>query len=59
MAARLQDVGCNPAILRVETEGGHGLGATRDQENEEKADIFAFAWWAAHRPSGCSLPRSL
>jgi prolyl oligopeptidase len=55
MAARLQDVGCNPAILRVETEGGHGLGATRDQENDEKVDIFAFAWWAAHRPPGCSL----
>ena len=49
MAARLQDASFNPAVLRVETEGGHGLGATRDQENAEKADIFAFAWWATHR----------
>jgi prolyl oligopeptidase len=54
MAARLQDVSCNPAILRVETEGGHGLGATRDQENAEKADIFAFSWWAAHHAQKCS-----
>jgi prolyl oligopeptidase len=53
MAARLQDDSCNPAVLRVETKGGHALGATRDQENGEKADIFAFAWWAAHRPSRC------
>jgi prolyl oligopeptidase len=54
MAARLQDDSCNPAILRVETKGGHGLGATRDQENDEKADIFAFSWWAAHRPARCA-----
>jgi prolyl oligopeptidase len=59
MAARLQDVSCNPAILRVETKGGHSLGATRDQENEEKADIFAFSWWATHRAARCvrSAPR--
>ncbi|HEY7006722.1 MAG TPA: prolyl oligopeptidase family serine peptidase [Sphingomicrobium sp.] len=57
MAARLQDASCNPAILRVETEGGHGLGATRDQENAERADIFAFSWWAAHRPAGCPVKR--
>ena len=55
MAARLQDSSCNPAILRVETQGGHGLGATRDQENEEKADVFAFSWWATHRQKGCSV----
>ena len=53
MAARLQDDSCNPAILRVETKGGHSLGATRDQENGEKADIFAFSWWASHRPARC------
>jgi prolyl oligopeptidase len=53
MAARLQDLSCNPAILRVESAGGHGLGATRDQENAEKADIFAFSWWAAHRARAC------
>lgn len=57
MAARLQDVSSNPAILRVETKGGHGVGATRDQENAERADIFAFAWWATHRSRGSASPK--
>jgi prolyl oligopeptidase len=53
MLARLQEVSCNPAILRIEQKGGHGLGLTRDQENAERADLFAFAWWATHLASPC------
>lgn len=47
MAARLQKATAsgNPVILRVETEGGHGVGSTRSQFDQEYADLFAFALW--------------
>ncbi|WP_165357143.1 prolyl oligopeptidase family serine peptidase [Sphingosinicella sp. CPCC 101087] len=50
MAARLQAASPNPVLLRVETAAGHGLGLSRSQEDEEKADIFAFVLWAAGHP---------
>jgi hypothetical protein len=59
MLARLQEVSCSPAILRIERKGGHGLGLTRDQENAEKADLFAFAWWAALWPVRAAIFRTL
>jgi len=44
MAARLQAATASgkPVLLRVEFQGGHGIGSTRQQENEEQADVFAF-----------------
>lgn len=44
MAARLQRATTSerPVLLRVEMEGGHGLGSTKSQVNEELADEFAF-----------------
>jgi prolyl oligopeptidase len=51
MAARMQAASRRPVLLRVEREGGHGLGLTRAQEDAEKADIFAFALWAAGDPA--------
>jgi prolyl oligopeptidase len=44
MAARLQAAtsSTRPILLRVEVQGGHGAGSTRQQVNEEWADIFAF-----------------
>lgn len=44
MAARLQAAtsSTRPILLRVEVQGGHGVGSTRQQVNEEWADIFAF-----------------
>ncbi len=44
MAARLQAAtnSGKPVLLRVEFQGGHGMGATRQQVNEELADVFAF-----------------
>jgi prolyl oligopeptidase len=47
MAARLQAAtgSGNPVLLRVETEGGHGVGSTRGQFDAEYADLFAFALW--------------
>lgn len=44
MAARMQAAtsSTRPILLRVEAQGGHGPGSTRQQVNEEWADIFAF-----------------
>jgi len=45
MAARLQAATSSrrPVLLRVEYQGGHGLGSTRAQEDELLADVLAFA----------------
>jgi len=47
MTARLQAASsaAKPVILRVEYEGGHGIGASRNQRDEEYADIFSFFFW--------------
>ncbi len=44
MAARLQAATSSgkPVLLRVEFQGGHGMGSTQQQFNEENADEFAF-----------------
>ena len=49
MAARLQaaTTSAKPVLLRVDYQGGHGLGSTRDQRDRETADLFAFALWQA------------
>ena len=49
MAARLQAATTSgkPVLLRVDYQGGHGLGSTRDQRDVETADLFAFALWQA------------
>jgi prolyl oligopeptidase len=44
MAARLQvaTVSDKPVLLRVEFQGGHGMGSTKQQVNEELTDVLAF-----------------
>jgi prolyl oligopeptidase len=51
MAARLQKAnrGPNPILLRVNFDAGHGLGSTRSQIDDERADEFAFVLWRAGR----------
>ncbi|MFO1327540.1 MAG: prolyl oligopeptidase family serine peptidase [Rubrivivax sp.] len=53
MAARLQKANrsANPILLRVSFDAGHGLGSTRSQIDDERADEFAFALWRAGRRS--------
>lgn len=47
-AARLQATGTpNPVLLRIETAGGHGIGSTKSQRDEEEADLAAFVFWRA------------
>lgn len=50
-AARLQATGSpNPVLLRIETAGGHGIGSTKTQRDEEEADFAAFVFWRAGAP---------
>ena len=44
MAARLQAATSSgkPVLLRLEEQGGHGMGSTRQQEDAELADKLAF-----------------
>jgi prolyl oligopeptidase len=50
-AAQLQASGTpNPVLLRIETDGGHGIGATREQGDALYADIYAFMFWRAGAP---------
>ena len=44
MAARLLAATSSgkPIYLRLDYDGGHGIGSSRKQKNEETADIFAF-----------------
>ncbi|HEY4997659.1 MAG TPA: prolyl oligopeptidase family serine peptidase, partial [Usitatibacter sp.] len=52
MAARLQAATTSgrPVLLRVDAAGGHGVGATRAQRDEERADIYAFLLWQMGDP---------
>jgi prolyl oligopeptidase len=47
MAARLQAATSSgrPIVLRVESQGGHGIGSTRKQRDRELADTLAFLLW--------------
>jgi prolyl oligopeptidase len=51
LAARLQASGTRaPVLLRVVEDAGHGIGATKTQDDELVADIAAFVFWHAGRP---------
>ena len=55
MAAHLQHANRSraPILLRVSFDAGHGLGSTRAQVDDERADEFAFVLWrAGRRPRG-------
>ena len=47
MAARLQAATASgkPVLLRLEFAGGHGVGSTRTQRQEQAADKWAFMLW--------------
>ena len=47
MAARLQAASTSgkPVLLRLEFEGGHGVGSTKSQRQEQAADRWTFMLW--------------
>jgi prolyl oligopeptidase len=44
MAARLQAATSSgrPVLLRIDYDAGHGVNSTKRQQNEQRADMFAF-----------------
>jgi len=49
MAARLQAASTSgkPVLLRIDYDAGHGIGSTKKQGYEERADTLAFLLWQA------------
>jgi prolyl oligopeptidase len=47
MAARLQAATSSgkPVLLRIDYDAGHGIGSTKTQAYEERADVIAFLLW--------------
>jgi prolyl oligopeptidase len=47
MAARLQAATASgkPVLLRVEYAGGHGMGSTKTQREDQTADEWSFLLW--------------
>ena len=39
-----------PVLLRLDYDGGHGIGATREQAQRQIADRWSFALWQAGVP---------
>lgn len=46
-AARVQAASASgkPVLLRIDYEAGHGVGSTKTQRLQERADIFTFMMW--------------
>ena len=56
-AARMQAAGSpNPVLLRVAEDGGHGAGSTRQQDDEQGADMAAVLFWRAGLPNWQPVP---
>ena len=50
-AAALQAAaGPNPVLLRIDAQAGHGVGSIKSQNDQEIADIIAFANWRGGTP---------
>ncbi len=49
LAARMQAATASgkPVLLRIDYAAGHGIGTTKKQAYEERADTFAFLFWQA------------
>jgi prolyl oligopeptidase len=52
MAARLQAATSSgkPVLLRIDYDAGHGIGSTKKQGYEERADVIAFLLWQFGMP---------
>jgi prolyl oligopeptidase len=59
MAARLQAATTSgkPILLRVDYEAGHGIGSTKKQNEEQRADTWSFLLWQFGLP-GFQMPAS-
>lgn len=57
-AARLMAASTSgkPVLLRLNYEGGHGIGNTKSQRLDERADVYAFAFWQMGVPGFALQP---
>ncbi len=57
-AARLMAASSSgkPVLLRLNYEGGHGIGNTKSQMLDERADVFSFALWQMGVPAFALQP---
>jgi prolyl oligopeptidase len=39
-----------PVLFRVEYHAGHGIGSTKDQQHDERADVWSFLLWQMGDP---------
>jgi prolyl oligopeptidase len=46
-----------PVLLRVDYEAGHGIGTTKKQNEEQRADTTSFLLWQFGLP-GFQIPAS-
>ena len=60
MTARLQAATASgkPVLFRVEYQGGHGIGSTKKQRQEETADEWAFVLWQLGHPASQPGPQA-
>lgn len=45
MAAEHHVQGAKPVLMRLDYEAGHGIGNTKQQQLEERADVYSFLLW--------------
>ena len=45
MAAQAGTGETRPVLLRLDFDAGHGVGSTKSQQLQERADIFTFFLW--------------
>jgi prolyl oligopeptidase len=45
-----------PVLLRLDYAAGHGIGSTKSQVLDERADLFAFVLWQLGQPGYMPKP---
>lgn len=50
MIARLQEINEAPALLRADSQAGHGFGSSREQRQKQKLDERSFLLWRLGDP---------
>jgi prolyl oligopeptidase len=57
-AARLMAASASgrPVLLRLDFDAGHGIGSTKQQDEQERADMIVFLLWQMGEPGYAPAP---
>ncbi|MBP8309765.1 MAG: prolyl oligopeptidase family serine peptidase, partial [Burkholderiaceae bacterium] len=57
-AARLMAASTSgrPVLLRLDFDAGHGIGSTKQQDEQERADMIVFLLWQMGEPGYAPAP---